>query len=82
MPDSNASPHVLLLLNCWGAGWDVLRRGCCGPRWFLEVVCILPVLDFLYANLALDQLIYIRHNHWALDVHQRKRRRWIPEEFV
>ena len=72
-----ALPHVLLWLDGWGAAWGVLR-GRCVPSRLLEVVRVLPVLDFLHPYFALNQLIYVRHDHRPLDVHQRKRGRRLP----
>lgn len=71
-------PHILLLLSCWRTVWGVLR-GCRVPSRLFEVVAVLPVLDFLHPNLAFNQLVHIRHNHRALNIHQRKRRRRLPE---
>ena len=42
-------------------------------------LCLLPPLDLLDADFAFDELVYVRHHDWPLDIHEREARYGIAE---
>lgn len=73
IPRKTGSPNTLWLR--WrGARGNTLRHYST-PWSLLHRFCILPVLDFLHSNFALDKLVHVSDDYRSLYVHEGERGR-------
>ena len=71
MPFTIPLPYSLRLLRC-RAGGNALRHDG-APGSFSDDFDFLPIFNLFHSDLALDELVHVRHDDWTLDVHQRER---------